>query len=173
MVTLVESPEFWSEDALHQKIKSPFELTMSALRATEALCADPRSLVEWIGRMGQPLYAYQAPTGYPDRAEAWVNTGALLHRMNFGLQLATSRLPGIRLDLERLGPSGRAIDPASAEALLRWWLARLLPERDPEPTLRRLLPLVNEPELASKIADAGLSAHVVGVILGSPEFQRR
>ena len=95
--------------------------------------------------MGQPLYAYQAPTGFPDRAEAWVNTGALLQRMNFGLQLATSRVPGIRVDLEAFA-SGLPAD-ASAEEQLRHWLARLLPERDPEPTVRRLLPVVEDPNL--------------------------
>lgn len=235
MVALVESPEFWSQDALGKKIKSPFEVVMSALRALDARPRNPRSLVDWIRRMGQPLYAYQAPTGYPDRAEAWVNTGALLQRMNFGLQLATNRVPGVQLDLEE-SDSMSDVDPSdlTTEALLRLWLPRLLPERDPEPTIRRLLPMASDPTLATRIAestpddamadgdettwnplsddddleperrpkdvfwtdspgpdasrrgrwrrggraapsqfDDSVTAQVVGVILGSPEFQRR
>lgn len=69
MRTLAELPEFWSRDARQEKIKSPFELACSALRALDADVREPRSLIELITRMGQPLYAYQAPTGYPDSAE--------------------------------------------------------------------------------------------------------
>ena len=77
--------------------------------------------------MGQPLYAYQAPTGYPDRAEAWVNTGSLLNRMNFGLQLAAGRVKGVDLDLTALD-GGR--EPESREAALRTYSALLMPGRD-------------------------------------------
>ncbi|MBV8200873.1 MAG: DUF1800 domain-containing protein, partial [Acidobacteria bacterium] len=66
--TLVQSPEFWSREAIGAKVKSPLELAISAVRATGAHIEDPRPLLGWIGRMGEPLYAYQAPTGYPDRA---------------------------------------------------------------------------------------------------------
>lgn len=216
MTTLVESPEFWAPAARRQKIKSPFELAVSALRALDAEVPHPLRLLEWVSRMGQPLYAYDAPTGYPDRANAWVNTGALLHRMNFGLELATGRIPGVELDL--LALNGHR-EPESLEAALETYTALLLPERDPAPTVERLLSVVRDPELIRKIgaaAPAGDSpklelgdwddfdfrpgavrpgivrrgperlkptepgeidtsplAHVVGVILGSPEFQRR
>jgi uncharacterized protein (DUF1800 family) len=98
MRELVESPELWSPDARHAKVKSPFELAASALRAVGAELRDPRPTLEWISRMGQPLYACQAPTGYPDHAEAWVNTGALVHRINFGAELAGGRIAGVDLD---------------------------------------------------------------------------
>ncbi|MEM1202439.1 MAG: DUF1800 domain-containing protein [Acidobacteriota bacterium] len=216
--TLVESPEFWSPEARRQKIKSPFELTASALRAVGAEIVDPGETVRWIARLGQPLYAYQAPTGYPDRADAWVNAGALLGRMNFGLQLATGRIPGLRLDHGAL--DGHR-EPASLEEALETYVPLLLPERDPKSIVPKLLPVIRDPELATKVqqlapaadtavADDGLwgedddwsplqepqgrrwrgrrwdrrpppptqvddrpVAHVVGVILGSPEFQRR
>ncbi len=209
VVALAESPEFWSPGARNQKIKSPFELAVSAVRVLDAEIVDPRELLEWISRMGQPLYAYQAPTGYPDRAEFWVNTGSLLSRMNFGLQLATGRVGGVELDLPAL--NGHR-EPESLDAALAAYVPLLLPERDPGPTVSRLEPVIRDPELASKIeetsppgetADFGLDdwdslsdrperrfrrperppaprhvdssplAHVVGVILGSPEFQRR
>jgi uncharacterized protein (DUF1800 family) len=116
LTAIVESPELWSRDAVGSKIKSPFELAASALRATGGDVIDPRETLKWIQRMGQPLYAYQAPTGYPDRAEAWVNTGSLLNRMNFGLQLAADRVKGVSVDLPALN-HGR--EPEAREEALR------------------------------------------------------
>ncbi len=217
--TLVQSPEFWSPtESRGQKIKSPFELVISALRATGSEVLDSRGVIQALERLGQPLWGYQAPTGYPDRADFWVNTGALLGRMNFGLALATGQLPGVRLDVTAL-LGGR--EPESAEEALAACLPLLLPERDPAETLRRLRPLVRDPRLAEKVdakapapeepspmADPALEAllfpglaqegdaeggegwrrppgkeasaqahtalaQVVGVILGSPEFQRK
>jgi len=221
--SLAWSPEFWSADARAAKIKSPFEVAVSALRALDADLREPRAAVEWVSRMGQPLYAYQAPTGYPDQAAAWVNTGALLSRMNFGLQLATGRVAGVRFDLAALD-GGR--EPESLAAALETYVPLLMPERDATATVERLEPMVRDPELARKIeaaspaaerrslwdddsfsipglddgpgprrglrpsrdggdpwarwvggagaeVDDSAVAHVVGVILGSPEFQRR
>ncbi|HBL30606.1 MAG TPA: DUF1800 domain-containing protein [Acidobacteria bacterium] len=88
---LAASPEFWSRDAVGAKIKSPFELAVSALRITGRRIDDPRRLVDWIARMGQPLYASPAPTGFPDRADAWINAGLLLQRMNFTAEIAAGR----------------------------------------------------------------------------------
>lgn len=202
MVALAESPEFWSPEARRQKIKSPFELAVSALRVLDAEVVEPRATIEWISRMGQPLYAYQAPTGYPDRADFWVNTGALLTRMNFGLQLATGRVDGVRLDLAALNDHR---EPESLDAALATYVPLLLPERDPTPTIRRLEAVIRDPELGRKVEEAAPAAEgaepafedweeegflrrrtgprrevdmsplaqVVGVILGSPEFQRR
>jgi uncharacterized protein (DUF1800 family) len=220
VAAIAESPEFWSRDAVGAKIKSPFELAASALRATGGEVGDPRELLKWINRMGQPLYAYQAPTGFPDRAEAWVNTGSLLNRMNFGLQLAANRVKGVSLDLPALN-AGR--EPASREEGLRTYAALLMPGRDLTATLKLLTPMVADPNLAKRVdqaapKDTGKTAkkgdedlldagpematrmpqtikvrgrlgdeprepvdrhaptpleQVVGVILGSPEFQRR
>ena len=210
--TIATSPEFWREAARRSKVKSPFELAASALRVLNADLEQPRPILEWIARMGQPLYAYQAPTGYPDRAEAWVNTGSLLNRMNFGLHLALGRIPGIVFDLPTLN-HGR--EPESIEAALVTYAALILPERDLTETLRLLTPVAPDlsfaqkvdkaarrgtevsPEAPSVLRDqsAGVAddderpsapvregstvtmptplAHVVGVILGAPEFQRR
>jgi len=224
LIAIAESPEFWSKDAVGAKVKSPFELAASALRATGSHLDDPKETLKWIARMGQPLYAYQAPTGYPDRAEAWVNTGSLLNRMNFGLQLAAGRVKGVNLDLPALD-GGR--EPESREAALRTYSALLMPGRDLSSTLKLLTPMVTDPNLAKKVDKAspkesgrsGTSGgdadeellvggsemgttksvqsvkvrgklgdepkepidrrpptpleQVVGVILGSPEFQRR
>lgn len=185
LAALAGSPEFWSREAIGAKVKSPFELTASALRATGGEVRDPREILQWIGRMGQPLYAYQAPTGYPDRAEAWVNTGSLLNRMNFGLQLAAGRVRGIGMDLPELN-GGR--EPASREEALNVYARLLMPGRNLDSALKLLGPMVGDPDLVRKIDEAapkdGASEvgdrrpstpveQVVGVILGSPEFQRR
>ena len=207
MEALVESPEFWSAEARHQKIKSPFELTVSALRSLDADIERPRETVEWITRMGQPLYAYQAPTGYPDRADFWVNSGALLNRMNFGLALAAGQIDGVELDLAALNDHQ---EPESRLDALETYVPLLLPERDPEATVALLEPMVLDPRLSGRVdkaapeppenlevidpEDLDLVAaepqnrqvsrrsdrrepsaleQVVGVILGSPEFQRK
>jgi uncharacterized protein (DUF1800 family) len=216
IAALAGSPEFWSRDALGAKIKSPLELTASALRTLDARLTDPRETLRWIARMGQPLYAYQAPTGYPDRATAWVNTGSLLNRMNFGLELAAGRIRGVAFDLPAL--SGGQ-EPESRDEALRTYAGLLLPGRDLSSTLKLLGPVAGAPDLAKKVGKAvprekgeaedreealiygdpemqgttrsvivsdrlrkeepedRLSPtpleQVVGVLLGSPEFQRR
>ncbi len=214
MRTLVESPEFWSREAIGAKIKSPFELAVSALRGLGAEVSRTSETIQWIARMGQPLYGYQAPTGYPDEAGFWVNAGSLLGRMNFGLSLAAGRVRGVRFDLARLAGYR---EPESRPAALDTYLALLLPERDVSPTRERLVVLVQAPALeerldaavpvaaartpealaeesaAAQLWDAMLGQpldlgseggsdsvapttpleQVVGVIIGSPEFQRR
>jgi len=160
---LAESPEFWAKGARGAKIKSPFELAVSAVRALGAEVADPRGLLQWTAQMGQRLYAYSAPTGFPDRADAWVNTGSLLSRMNFGLQLASGGVRGVRFDLAALA-GGR--EPATREEALAVYARLLLPGRALDGVIATLKPMVDDPELPPRV-------EAVGVILGSPEFQRR
>jgi uncharacterized protein (DUF1800 family) len=151
LIAIVDSPEFWSRDAVGAKIKSPFELAASALRATGGEIIDPRELLRWITRMGQPLYAYQAPTGYPDRADAWVSSGSLLNRMNFGLQLAANRVKGVSVDLPLLN---QGHEPESREQALTLYAAYLMPGRDLSATLKLLGPMVADPNLAKKVDQA-------------------
>jgi uncharacterized protein (DUF1800 family) len=154
LTAVVDSPEFWSRDAVGAKIKSPFELAASALRATGGEIIDPRELLRWITRMGQPLYAYQAPTGYPDRADAWVSSGSLLNRMNFGLQLAANRVKGVSVDLPLLN---QGHEPESREQALTLYAAYLMPGRDLAATLKLLGPMVTDPNLAKKVDQAAPS----------------
>ena len=211
------------------KIKSPFELAVSALRALNADVKRPREVLEWVRKIGQPLYAYQAPTGFPDRAEAWINTGSLLNRMNFGLNLALGNIGGVSFDLATLNNNR---EPQSLADALETYFALLLPERNNTETVRLLMPVLADPNFAQKldeaaskettpndvsqqqantrpsgkqsqkqgmkaqsapvleweqddeankqpkaqkqsVVQAGTIAQVVGIILGSPEFQRR
>src|ERR1700686_28459 len=109
---IFSSPEFNSADAYRAKVKRPFELAVSAVRTLGADTNGGPQLHQWIARMGQPLYGFQTPNGYADVAESWVNTGALLERMNFALALASNRIPGTRVDLSRFvaDVSGTSID---------------------------------------------------------------
>ncbi len=94
--TIVTSPEFFAADAYRAKVKTPFEFVVSAVRATGADVADATPLVQAVRQLGMPLYMCQPPTGYVDRAEAWVNTGALLNRMNFALQLVSGHMRAVQ-----------------------------------------------------------------------------
>jgi uncharacterized protein (DUF1800 family) len=97
MTLLLTSPEFLSPDVYRAKVKSPFEFLVSAIRATGSDVSDARPLVRSLQQLGMPLYQCQPPTGYQDTAEAWVNTGALVNRMNEALALASGRWPGVEM----------------------------------------------------------------------------
>ena len=111
--TIFTSPEFNSKEAYRAKIKSPFELAVSAVRALGIDVNAPVQTAQFIAKMGQPLYLYQAPTGYPDRADQWVNTGSLLERLNFGLALTTNKLRGTAFDVKRAAGSVQVSDRKS------------------------------------------------------------
>ncbi len=98
MRTIVTSPEFLSPEAANAKMKSPFEFIVSAVRATGAEVQDALPLVRTLQQLGMPLYQCQPPTGYKDTADAWVNTGALVDRMNFAVRLANRHVNGVSIE---------------------------------------------------------------------------
>ncbi|HJR08589.1 MAG TPA: DUF1800 domain-containing protein [Pyrinomonadaceae bacterium] len=121
---LFASPEFNAPENYRAKIKTPFELAISAVRSLGGETTGAPALHQWIARMGEPLYQYQAPTGYPDTAEHWVNTGALLERMNFALALVAGRINGTRVNLSRFASGATVADKSRlvdefAEAILQ------------------------------------------------------
>jgi uncharacterized protein (DUF1800 family) len=93
---IITSPEFFAPAAYRAKVKTPFEFVVSTIRATGSDVSDAEALVQAVRQLGMPLYMCQPPTGYADRADAWINTGALLNRMNFALQLVGGRMRGVR-----------------------------------------------------------------------------
>jgi uncharacterized protein (DUF1800 family) len=109
LITMVESPEFWSPAAVREKTKSPFELAIGAVRSLHAEVDQPYPLYTWITRMGEKKYYYQAPTGFPDKGAYWINTGSLLNRMNFGLALAEGQIAGVRVETVNAEEVGLAI----------------------------------------------------------------
>jgi len=209
LLAMVQAPEFWSKEALREKIKSPFELAISTIRILQADVYNPMPLARWITQMGQKVYFYQAPTGFPDNTSFWINTGSLLNRMNFGLSIAANKINGLKVNLAALTNNQ---EPESAEKALAIYAKKLLPQRDIEPTIKRLQPLLQQTDLINKVnkitdknkytndddteeesmdyatkklvkQDETLTnhyldnqemiKHIVGIILGSPEFQRR
>jgi uncharacterized protein (DUF1800 family) len=144
VASIVTSPEFRSAETRSAKVKTPLEFVASAVRASGADVKDARDLARRIGEMGMPLYMQQPPTGYKDVSEAWVSTSGLLSRLNLALDLAAGRVRGVEVNAAALAP------------------ATLLPGGLSEPTRRTL---EREPGL-----DA---ARMAGLVLGSPEFQRR
>ncbi len=151
LITMVNSKEFWGKEALREKVKSPFEYAISAIRATNADVQQPFQIYNWCMKMGQRFYFYQAPTGFPDRASFWINTGSLLNRMNFGLAFASQKIPGVKLNLAALNDNH---EPESAEAALAVYSKILLPERNQEENIRRLTVMINDASLEKKISDA-------------------
>ena len=90
--TMLESPEFWAPEAYRAKVKTPLEFVASAVRATGAEVTDATPLARQLQTMGMPLYGMQPPTGYSMKADTWVNSSALLGRMNFSLALASGKV---------------------------------------------------------------------------------
>ncbi|MDX6268780.1 MAG: hypothetical protein QOD28_3 [Acidobacteriota bacterium] len=142
---LFASPEFNAPENYRAKIKTPFELAISAVRSLGGETTGAPALHQWIARMGEPLYQYQAPTGYPDTAEHWVNTGALLERMNFALALVANRINGTRVDLARFnGAGGTAATGADKSRLVEQFAAVILQGDISERTKAALLKQLNE-----------------------------
>ena len=94
---IVTSPEFFSRAAYRAKVKTPFEVVASGLRALNARPDTTPRTAQIVARLGQPIFGRQTPDGWPDRGDAWMNTGAILNRINFGLSLAGGQVPGARL----------------------------------------------------------------------------
>jgi uncharacterized protein (DUF1800 family) len=149
--TIVTSPEFFTASAYRAKVKSPYEFVVSAARAAGVDVASALPLVQALRGLGMPLYFCQPPTGYPDRADAWVNTGALLNRMNFAVALTEGRLRGVK--------RGQRVDLSAAPARDALFQAALA--GDVSDATRRT------------VARATTAAQSVALILGSPEFQRK
>jgi uncharacterized protein (DUF1800 family) len=120
---IITSPEFFSQQAFHTKVKTPFEVVVSAMRALDAAPdSTPRS-AQVIAYLGQPIFGHQAPNGWPETGDAWMNTGAILNRINFGMSAAAGRLPGVdiravpALDTIRSASRERQVDAVVATIL--------------------------------------------------------
>ena len=114
--TMFTSPEFFSEGAWQAKIKSPFEMVVSAVRAMGGEASDTFTLVQKIADLGEPLYNKLEPNGYPNTGDAWLSTAGIMGRMNFSAALASGLVPGVtarsrapggqRLARDRAGSAG-------------------------------------------------------------------
>src|SRR6266404_2200187 len=172
--TMIYSPDFWSREAYRAKVKTPFELVVSTARALGADVDTPMPLVQWTGRIGEPLYHCQPPTGYADKSEAWVNTGALLNRLNFSLALAGNKVRGSRSDVgSLLGPEADGDAKAALTRAVQVFLGGQTAATTVE-TLEKQLesPQILQAKLDDPVKRVDLGV-VAGLVLGAPEFQRR
>lgn len=174
MTTMIYSPEFWSRAAFRAKVKTPFELVVSTARALGADVDQPMPLAQWVSRIGEPLYQCLTPNGYSDKAGAWVSTGALLNRMNFAVALTANKVRGAQVDVDSLvGTDVAANAPLALERVETEFLAGQISDS----TRATLEEEMKEPRiLGAKLDDPVKQVNVgliTGLVLGSPEFQKR
>ena len=160
---IVTGPDFWAAAAWNGKTKTPLGFLVSALRALDAQLDTSPRLPRVLARLGEPLYLHTAPDGYPDTTQAWVNSGALLDRMNVAVALAADRLPGAAVDLDALIAPTEDLD-ALVEAVDDRILAGTMTA-----TTRRVI----REEAANTTGPIQARALAIGLALGGPEFQRR
>ncbi len=160
---IVESPDFWAGTVRRTKVKSPLEFVVSAMRSTGATPDSTPRLAGVLQVLGQPLFQQQVPTGYPETQEMWVNSGALLGRMNVAMGIASGRLPGLTVDLDPTVPL-----TTDKDALVARVNATILGGQASPNTLRVIRQQIDDladPTMARTMA--------VGLALGSPEFQKQ
>jgi uncharacterized protein (DUF1800 family) len=176
--TMVNRPEFWAAQDEHNKVKTPLDFVASAFRATGTNPTQPEVLVQTLARMGEPLYLCLPPTGYEWTAADWMNTGALVERLNFAMQLASDHLGGMKMDPEEMlaeahAPQVRPAvyergDDASGEMVsLEEALLGRRASAHTEQVIERQL---------AEMPHAGETQRLqvmTALLLGSPEFQMR
>jgi uncharacterized protein (DUF1800 family) len=121
--SIITSPEFFSQQAFHSKVKTPFEVVVSAERALDAPPDSTIRSAQLVAYMGQPIFGHQAPDGWPETGDAWMNTGAILNRINFGMGAAAGRLPGLDI---RSVPSLETVRSAPRESQVDAVVATIL-----------------------------------------------
>jgi uncharacterized protein (DUF1800 family) len=187
MRTMFKSPEFWSPEAYRSKVKTPLEFVVSAVRASGADVEDARALVGTLNNMGMMLYGMMPPTGYSMKAQTWVNSSALLARMNFSLGLAAGKIRGVKVDAANLlaettaaGSNVARSDkqaPIDAEQALANLENSLLSGDISKQTHDTISKQLQDPKITQRRLDDPKRppnvAAITGLILGSPEFQRR
>jgi uncharacterized protein (DUF1800 family) len=152
--TIVTSPEFFAPDADRAKVKTPLEFVVSAVRATGTKLDNALPLVMAVRSLGMPLYGCQPPTGYADKAEAWVNSGALLNRMNFAVSLTSP--PQARGARGRPRQGSVTAPSVMADSVIASSLAGHL-----------------SASTSATVAKASTASQALALVLGSPEFQRK
>ncbi len=170
MQTMLESPEFWSQGSYQAKVKTPFEMIVSSVRASDAQVDSTLPLANAVQRLGEPLYRKIEPTGYSSANAEWISSAGLLDRMNFAIALAHNKLSGVKVDLG-LWKELAIGDPMN--------LARALLMQDPTTQTREAIEkALNDPALQTQLAAGAkvkqpeLPSLVAGLVIGSPEFQR-
>jgi uncharacterized protein (DUF1800 family) len=190
--TMFHSPEFWSAAVYRAKVKTPLEYVVSAARASNADITNLRPLANALREMGMPLYGAIPPTGYKWEASDWISTEALVNRMNFALSLAANHLPGVATTwsskdsqpvattnpqaeesrLESILISG-AVSDSTRSAVLEQFAAQNTNSQAAQSKPRAQSIPVSENRSPAPAATEKQDQLLAGLLLGSPEFQRR
>jgi uncharacterized protein (DUF1800 family) len=178
MTTMIYSPEFWSRSAFRAKVKTPFELVASTVRALGADVDQPLPMVQWVARIGEPLYQCLTPNGYSDKGASWVSTGTLLNRMNFAIALTSNKVRGAQVDINTLiGPLIGSDFGGNSQMALDRVETVFLAGQISDPTRATLEKEAMDPQiLGAKLDDPVKHVNIgliTGLVLGSPEFQKR
>ena len=189
--SIITSPAFLSPAMYQAKVKSPFEYAAASLRITGAETDANRPLLDWISRMGQPIFGHITPEGYPETSGEWLSTGSLLERLNFSNALAQNKIKGTTVDMKRFLKDADYNNPNEVDALL---LQRILNgEVSPRsktafdkiaaeavsnqsaenPVSGQNMNIPNGKKPAAPETSPGYVAELITLMLGSPEFQRR
>jgi uncharacterized protein (DUF1800 family) len=212
--TIITSPEFFAQKAYRSKVKSPFEVVVSALRALSAPPDGTLRTAQTVATLGEPIYGHQSPNGWPETGDQWLNTGSILNRINFGVAIAAGRVPGVspvnwkgaeslrNATTEQqvdgvvsallgggVSPDTRAIlitgknpflaSPAALDTTPE--MARPKEPADPDEAMMMLPEPGGGPPFRGPARDRAFGrlqpptglALIVGLAIGSPEFQRR
>ena len=159
---IFHGPDFWAAENVRAKVKTPLEFVVSAARAVLAQPDTSPRLAQVVARLGEPLYLHVAPDGYPEREAAWVNSGALLDRMNAAVALAAGKLQGVTVVLDSIVSVG---DPEQLIGVVNQKILGGVMSENTKQVLRRQLAGINDPIQARAL--------VVGLAIGGPEFQRQ
>lgn len=170
--TILTSPEFYSQAAYQAKIKTPFEYVASALRALNADTDGGQALYGEMARMGEPMFMYEAPSGWDDVARTWVNSSALLARMNFALALSAGRIRGTQIDWTALAQQDSAEQP---RAVVRQVAEQLTGAPLGAPAANAILEEMakDDPSIWGAIQPGQETRLITALVIASPEFQRR
>src|SRR5205809_1648318 len=159
---IFHGPDFWAAANVRAKVKTPLEFVVSAARAVAAEPDTSPRLAQVVARLGEPLYLHVAPDGYPEREAAWVNSGALLDRMNAAVALASGKLPGVTVALDSIVSAG---DPDQLIGAVNEKILSGTMSENTKQVLRHELAGIGDPAQARALA--------VGLAIGGPEFQRQ
>jgi uncharacterized protein (DUF1800 family) len=173
LTTMLNSPEFWAPDTYRAKVKTPLEFVVSSLRASGAEVTDAMPIARQLQNMGMPLYGMQPPTGYSMKADAWVNSSALLGRMNFALALTSGKVKGVQIDSEHVSELKGADPQQTLAALESSLLAGDVSKQTHEVISARLQDSKISRRMLDDPARPPNVSMISGLLLGSPEFQRR
>jgi uncharacterized protein (DUF1800 family) len=160
---IFHGPDFWAPRNVGTKLKTPLEFVVSAVRAVGAEPDTTPRLALVVARLGEPLYQHVAPDGYPEREDAWVNSGALLARMNAALGLASGKLPGVTVRPDAIAPAIVDADQLIAAIDAQIFAGTL--SAHTKRAIRDQLADIHDPAQARVLA--------IGMALGGPEFQRQ